>query len=86
MLYSHELVATADLFVQYVKPVKKGQLYVWSGRIEKRQDRKIYVNSEVRELETGNICALGETLFMTVQWEHKLGEVFRLLFRQQNIK
>ena len=86
MLYSHELVATADLFVKYVKPVKKGQLYVWSGRIEKRQDRKIYVNSEVRELETGNICALGETLFMTVQWQHKLGEVFRLLFRQQNIK
>ena len=36
MLYSYELVATADLFVKYVKPVKKGQLYVWSGKVEKR--------------------------------------------------
>ena len=29
MLYSKELVATADLFVKYKKPVKRGQLYVW---------------------------------------------------------
>lgn len=36
MLFSYDLVATADLFVKYVKPVKKGQLYVWNGEIIKK--------------------------------------------------
>jgi hypothetical protein len=36
MLFSRELVATAELYIKYTKPVKKGQLYVWSGEIESR--------------------------------------------------
>lgn len=36
MLYTRELVATAEMHIKYTKPVKKGQLYVWSGQVEKR--------------------------------------------------
>lgn len=31
MLFAKKLVATGELNVKYKKPVKKGQIYVWSG-------------------------------------------------------
>jgi hypothetical protein len=38
------------------------------------------VRSVVRELETGTVCAEGRTLMMTVKWQHRMAEVFHLLF------
>jgi acyl-coenzyme A thioesterase PaaI-like protein len=85
MLYSKELVATSELALKYKRPVKRGQIYVWEGEIESRDDRKIYVKSVVRELETGAICAEANALMMTVKWEHRMADVFNLLFHSESI-
>jgi acyl-coenzyme A thioesterase PaaI-like protein len=50
MIYSYELVATSELNVRYLKPVKKGQTYAWHGEVTRRDGRKIYIKSSVVEL------------------------------------
>jgi acyl-coenzyme A thioesterase PaaI-like protein len=47
MIHSREVVATAELSIKYLIPVKKGQLYVWKGVVERREDRKIYIKSTI---------------------------------------
>jgi acyl-CoA thioesterase FadM len=84
MIFSYELVATSELSVRYLKPVKKGQTYAWHGEVARRDGRKIYIKSSIVELETGVVCATSEALMMTVNWEHKMGEVFHLLFNPKD--
>jgi acyl-coenzyme A thioesterase PaaI-like protein len=84
MIHSYELVATSQLNVRYLKTIKKGQTYAWHGEIERREGRKIFVKSSIVELETGVLCAESEALMMTVNWEHKMGEVFHLLFKRED--
>jgi len=48
MIYSYDIIATGELNMKYVKPVKKGQLYAWRGEIQNRDGRKIYVKSTIQ--------------------------------------
>ena len=36
--------------MKYKKPVRKDELYVWKGNIDRREDRNIYVLSTIEEL------------------------------------
>jgi acyl-CoA thioesterase FadM len=68
MLYTFDIVATADLFVKYLMPVRKGELYLLTGEIEKREGRKIHVKATIQDLETKKKVAEGYTMMMTVKW------------------
>ena len=50
MINSYEIVATSELAVKYLKPVKKGQIYAWHGQVDRREGRKIYIKSTIVEL------------------------------------
>lgn len=53
ILNSRSSVATAELNIKYKRPVKKGQYYVFEGKVEKREGRKIYLSGKVKDMETG---------------------------------
>lgn len=45
---SRENIATANLTIQYRRPIKKDQLYVFEGQVDKREGRKIYVSGKIK--------------------------------------
>ena len=53
MLYSHDIVATSELTIGYKKPVKKDQYYVLEVKVKERDGRKIYIDGNIRDIETG---------------------------------
>ena len=83
MLYSRELVATGELQMKYKKPVKKGQVYAWKGVVDRKEDRKIYVTSTIQEIDTGTVCVEAQATMVTVNWEHKMADVFKMLFKKE---
>ena len=86
MLHSKEMVATADIFVKYKKPIKKGLFYVVEAIVVKREGRKIWVASKIKDVETGNVHVESEALFMTVNWNNRLTNVLSGFFQAINYK
>lgn len=64
-------------------PVRKGDVYLMKGWIEKKEGRKIWVKATIQDLETKKKVAEGESLMMTVKWEHQMKDVFKFLFHNK---
>ena len=47
MIHAKQIVATSELKIKYLKPVKRGQVYVWEGKVVKRDGRKIFIDSRI---------------------------------------
>jgi acyl-coenzyme A thioesterase PaaI-like protein len=50
MLYSLDIVATAELKLKYLLPIREGQLYICKGSVTSREGRRILINSTIHEL------------------------------------
>lgn len=65
---NYQPCATANLNINYKKPIYVGQEYLLIAEFEKQINRKIYLKSKIVDSQN-NVCLESESLFITVDWK-----------------
>ena len=65
-------VMTIKMEVKYKSPGLEGHTLVAEGKVEREDERDVYISSVVRDVDTGKIVAKGEGVYRKVNFEVKL--------------
>ena len=65
-----EPTVTRELTVEYLRPVLLGRAYDLTGRVTRRDGRKIWTEGEATDADDGGVVARSRAFFLVVPVEH----------------
>lgn len=78
--------ATANLNINFRKPMFVGEEYILEAELEKKIDRKIYIKSRILN-EKKEVCLEANSLFIAVDWKSAyLNKIIETVTGKQKIK